>query len=227
MDLRVDRTIYLQKKTMEHFKLINKLHTDILEEKYWPIHAKIHIHNDTHRIVDLCDEQDISRTRAITIFFKDSRNEEIKRIDEIIKAWSAIGKTFREFGYEVRKNVISVYVIQLSEELKKVFDTQDNTAKIRLSEFYAKSPASEPIIYWIVAEIYSPDFRSGAVNQVDFSQINPLTRLVEQYWGTKQDLRDILGRENDWSHTTLPRHKITNESQYDIISYQTLIHKYL
>lgn len=226
MDLEISGSIYL-KKHMEHFKLINKLHTDILEEKYWPIHALIHIHYDKVRIVDLCDEQNISRTRAITIFLKDLRNDEIKHIDETIKAWGAIGKTFREFGYEIRKNVISVYVIQLSEELKKVFHTKDNTAKIRLSEFYAKSPTSDPIIYWIVAEIYSPDFRSWAVNQVDFSQINPLTRLVEQYWWTKQDLREILGKENDWSHSALPRDKISNESQYDIINYQTLIHTYL
>lgn len=212
---------------MEHFKLTKLLHTDILEEKYWKIHTDIHIHDDTHRIVDLCDEKGISRTRAITIFLKESRNDEIYSIDTIIKSWWLIGKTFRDFGYEVRKNVVSVYVVKLSDDLKKSFGIIAMTGKIRLSEFYAKSKTSQPILYWIVAEIYSPDFRSWAVNQIDFSQINPLTSTFESFWWTKKDLWDILWSENDWSNTNFNHDALKSTSQYEVILYQERIAKYL
>ena len=46
---------------MEHFPLVDRLHTDVLEEKYGPISSKILIHNDKIRKAHLVDKKGISR----------------------------------------------------------------------------------------------------------------------------------------------------------------------
>ena len=53
---------------MEHFPIIKKLHTDILEEKYGKIHSEVLRHDDFMRESLLLDEDNIARTYALTIF---------------------------------------------------------------------------------------------------------------------------------------------------------------
>jgi hypothetical protein len=184
---------------MENFNLTKKLHTDVLEQNYGPIHAEVIKHDDQIREVHMLDKDDISRTYALTFFTFDKNNKEVSEINEKIKNGGLIGKTFREYGYEVRKNVISVFTAELSDLLKEKMKTEEAEAKVRLSEFYAKKENEEPFIYGIVSEIYSPDFRPALVTKDDELQDNPITVAMEKAGITKSEIWDRLGSDNDFS----------------------------
>ena len=184
---------------MEHFPLIKKLHTDVLEEKYGPIHAEVLRHDDEIREAHLVDQHGVSRTYALTFLTFDQKDKEISDINELIKAGGAIGKTFRDHGYEVRKNVIRVYVIDLPKHLREKFGVLETQAKARLSEFYAAKDAEPPVIYGIVTEIYSPDFRPAEVNETDLAQDNPTTNALERVGISKEEIWKRIGEKNDWS----------------------------
>lgn len=184
---------------MEQFNLTKKLHTDVLEEKYGPIHSEVLLHNNEVREVHMLDENNISRTYAVTFFTFDRNNEEIFKIDNEIKNGGLIGKTFREHGYEVRKNVVSVFITSLSDSLKQKMKTVEKEAKVRLSEFYAKKEGEAPFVYGVVSEIYSPDFRPAIINVNDILQDNPLTESMEEVGITKDEIWERLGKDNNFS----------------------------
>lgn len=186
-------------KTTEHFNLTNKLHTDVLESKYGKIHSDVLKHDGFMREVFLSDDNNIARTYALTIFEFDKNNLEIKSIDEIIKNCGLIGKTFREHGYEVRKNVTGVFIIENPEWLKSEFADTHQYSKSRLSEFYAKKEDEEPIIYGTLLEVYCPDFRSAEINTVDIQQTNPTTSVLEQAGYSKTEIFDALKEENKFN----------------------------
>ena len=165
----------------EHFPLKDRLHTDVLEEKYGTVTSKLIRHDDTRTTVDalpirevhIVDSENISRTYALTFLTYDSSNETIYDIDQQIKNGGLIGKTFRNHGYEIRKNVVDVFTVKLSDSLKEWFKVGDNQAKARLAEFYAHKDGNETLIYGYVLELYSPDFRPADVSDFDKRQINP------------------------------------------------------
>jgi len=122
----------------EHFNLNKKLHTDVLRERYGPMHSEVLRHDPEVREVHIEDNNDVSRTYALTFFTFDRGNEEIVKIDDEIKEGGLIGETFRKHGYEVRKNVISVFVMDLPLEIRNKMSVREDKAKVRVSEFYAK-----------------------------------------------------------------------------------------
>jgi hypothetical protein len=182
---------------MEHFPLVDRLHTDVLEEKYGPISSKVILHNDRIRLSHLVDNKGISRTFAIT-FFNKGWNKEIKEINEEIKKGKPIGKIFRKHEYAIRKNVLEVYKIRIPNWLKKEFRTEGTHAKARLSEFYAKKKGITPVIYGVVVEIYSPDFRKAVINKTDMAQESALTSSLEKHGFVKEEIWKRIGRENDY-----------------------------
>lgn len=184
---------------LEGFNLTKKLHTDVLEERYGPIHGEVLKHDNQIREVHMLDKDNISRTYALTFLTFDPSNSEIVKIDQEIKNNGLIGKVFREHGYEVRKNVINVFITDLNEELKAKMKTKNIKAKVRLSEFYAKKEGQDPIIYGVVSEIYSPDFRPAEINENDISQDNPITSAMEYAGISKAEIWDRLGNNNDFS----------------------------
>jgi hypothetical protein len=186
---------------MEHFNITKKLHTDVLESKYGKIHSEVLRHDDFMREAFLSDENSIARTYALTIFEYDKNNQEIKAIDDAIKNGGLIGKAFRDFGFEVRKNVTGVFVVENPQWLKSKFSDENEKSKSRLSEFYAKKETGEPIIYGTVLEVYSPDFRPADINEVDILQVHPTTAVLEQSGYTKSEIYDFLaeGKNFDMS----------------------------
>jgi len=182
---------------MQHFPLTEKLHTDILEEKYGEIHAKVLKHTSKIRESLLVDSKDIARTYALT-FFEDWNNKEVEKINEEIKNGEAIGKAFRKGGFTIRKNVLDVFIIKLPTWLKKDFHTKDNSAKARLSEFYAKKQGNNPIIYGIVTEVYTPDFRKPVINDVDKLQIGAMTQCLEEEGFSKEEIYRRIGDDNNY-----------------------------
>lgn len=172
---------------LEHFPLVDRLHTDVLEEKYGPIHSKVIIHNNLLRLAHLIDKNRISRTFAIT-FFLDNWTEDVKKINTEIRNGESIGKAFRQHQYAIRKNVLEVYKIKIPDWLQKEFDTTEDHAKARLSEFYAKKKGSPPVIYGVVVEIYSPDFRKAIINKTDRAQESALTITLEKQGFSKEEV---------------------------------------
>ncbi len=196
---------------MEHFPLVDRLHTDVLEEKYGSINSKIIEHDDKIRKAHLIDGRRISRTFAIT-FLEEFSSEEIKRINDEIKNGKPIGKCFREHEYAIRKNVLEVYRIKIPLWLQEEFQTKETFAKARLSEFYAKKRGDAPIIYGIVVEIYSPDFRSSKINKIDKAQESALTPILEKHGFTKENVWQRIGRENDYEDALKKFEKAKEES---------------
>jgi hypothetical protein len=183
----------------EKFNIIKKLHTDVLEEKYGSIHSEVLRHDKNIREVHMLDKGNISRTYALTFINFDRNNKTLAEIDEKIKNGGLIGKVFRDYGYEIRKNVVSVFTTPLPKFLLQKMATESEKAKVRLSEFYAKKEGEEPIIYGTVSEIYSPDFRPAEVNDADIAQENPLTEAMESVGLTKEDIWNRLGNNNNFS----------------------------
>lgn len=212
---------------MEHFPLTNKLHTDMLEEKYGPIHAEVIHHDDEVREANLVDEGGISRTYALTFLTFDHNNEELVNINEEIKSGGSIGKVFREHGYEVRKNVIKVYVVNLPSQLKDKFKVESDKAKARLSEFYAAKEGQTPIIYGVVTEIYSPDFRPAEVNEIDIAQDNPTTNALQKVGISKTEIWEKIGVGNDWSDKADLIKKANELAQAEEDALQARVSRYL
>ena len=183
---------------MEHFPLKNKLHTDILEKKYGKISAKIIKQDSRIRISHLIDEKGISRTFAITLINPEIKNKEVLEINEEIKKGETIGKAFRKKGYEIKKNVIDVFLLKLNKNLKESFKTDKSEAKARISEFYAKKNKEAPIVYGTVLEVYSPYFRKPKINLADEKQVNPTTlELIRKRISPKQ-VWEKLGKNTSW-----------------------------
>jgi hypothetical protein len=180
---------------MEHFQLIQRLHTDVLKDKYGKIKAKVIKHTNKIRKAHLIDPKGISRTFALTFFPTKPQTNEIKIINQEIKEGGAIGKTFRKHKFQIRKNVLDVYIIELPTWLKKAFKTKSNFAKARISQFLAKKKSSTPISYGTVVEIYSPDFRPPIINNTDISQISASTKTLIKVKITINQIWNRIGKE--------------------------------
>jgi len=192
----------MNKNPLEHFPTENRLHTDVLEDRYGPIHAEVLRHDNEIREAHLKDERGVSRTYALTFFPEKPANDDIALIDGEIKSGELIGKAFRAHGYEIRKNVIDVFVLDIPERLKKSFDTQENLMKARLTEFYAKKEGEDPVIYATVLEAYSPDFREAKINETDVDQVNPTTEMFQKVGISIQEVWDRLpqaSQKDEWA----------------------------
>jgi hypothetical protein len=202
----------------EHFPLIERLHTDVLEDKYGPISAKVIQHDADVREVHLIDREGISRTYAITFFtHNNNTNPEVESINNEIKSGIPIGKAFREHSYNIRKNVIDVYSVKLPAWLKAEFHTDSDFAKARLSEFYAKQQNHPPIIYGTVVEIYTPDFRGPVINTEDISQINPSTEAFEQASISPVEIWERLGDKNNWNDFA-EQYQLAKEKSLELVN---------
>lgn len=228
---------------VEHFPTADKLHTDVLEERYGPIHAESERHDDVRsfepseteqypiREAHLRDEQGISRTYALTFLTYDPDNEELYKIDSEIRSGGAIGKTFRDHGYQIRKNVIDVFTLQLTPKLKQEFNVQDDDyAKARISEFYARKEHDEPTIYGRVLEVYTPDFRGPVINEIDTAQVNPSTDILKRYGVSKDQIWERLAdasRTDEWDDMKDRYQKAKEESLPEVFEWRKRINSYL
>jgi hypothetical protein len=211
----------------KHFPVKDALHTDVLEEKYGPIHAVVLRHDNVAeaktgemriREARLVDEKDVLRTYALTFLTYDRRDADLARVDEEIRKGGLIGKTFRENGYTVKKNVVDVFILDIPDWMQKDFRADTSNAKARFTEFYAKKEDGNPVIYGTVLEVYSPDFRDpkDGINEVDRAQINPTTGTlqvvgipVDEIWGRL----DRASETNEWADMSTMYSKAQEMSQ--------------
>lgn len=209
---------------MQHFPLTEVLHTDILEEKYGAIHSSVLKHNDLVRESLLVDEHGVARTYALT-FISKKLPKAILEVNEVIKQGKPIGKAFREANYIIRKNVLDVFVIEIPPWLNIEFATKEKFAKARLSEFYAKKAGSKPVIYGVVTEVYTPDFRKPIINEVDKAQISAITESLEKVGFSKENIWQRIGNENNYDDELKKFNKAKKLSEKKIKSLREKVDK--
>lgn len=209
---------------MEAFNLVDRLHTDVLQDKYGRIEVRILRHDDSLREVHLVDVKRVSRTYALTIFPPyETRSAEILKIDSEIKAGKLIGAAFREHGYEIRKNVLDVFVIELPEGLKASFRMNDELAKVRLSEFLTRKDPEKIEHYATVFEIYHPNFRAAIISENDLRQINASLIFLEQLGVSRKSLWDVLANNNNWTDFESERSEALRRSLPQIEHYKRIL----
>jgi hypothetical protein len=172
-----------------HFNLTGSLHTDVLEDKYGPIRVQLLHHDQDFRVVHLMDRESISRTFAITLFPAQEHSSSLAAISQKIKNGNPLGKSFRDSGYEVRKNVLKALIIQKPDWLNTSFCDPTPFAKARISEFLARKSSDSVEFYGTVLEIYPSMFRSAEISMIDKFQESPTVNnllkhgfQVDQVW---------------------------------------------
>ena len=177
---------------------LRDLHTVVLRRRVGKLRALL-VHQDARmRKVHMLDGKGTSQTFAITLFAPAAISPEWKQIHAQIRAGKFIGETFRAHGYEVRKNVVAVRVIELPEGLRQKFRTRGTHAKVRWSEFIARKNNGPPLVYAMVAEVYPPWFRRARIKDVDRRQINPPVLFLQKNGISLGELWERIGKNNRW-----------------------------
>lgn len=180
----------------EPFPLADRLFIDVLEVRYGPVHPEIRRHDHRLRETFIADRKRVPLTYALT-FLARPMPAEAREVDAEIRRGALMGKAFLDQGYDVRKNVIDVSIIELPRWLAAAFGS-DRGAMSRSAEFYARRPGSAPFIYGIVTEIYSPECKPPLVSEVDVSQLSALTPELQRVGFSKDQIWETLGKANDW-----------------------------
>ena len=156
----------------EHpYYLNQKLHTEVLEEKYGKISLQVLHDDDEMREVLLTDQHDIARTYALTVRSNQWRNnEEVCAVNDAIRAGEPIGQAFKTSGFAITKRALAVYTIALPEWLRHAFMREELFAKARITEFIVSKQLAT-FQYGFVTEVYSPDFRKALVTGHDRAQV--------------------------------------------------------
>ncbi len=198
IQLRSKSTSAQYRKPRVHFAVVERLHTDNLEDRYGPIFAKRLQHTTQLRQAHLQDGKGVSRTFAITFFPPRFATTEIRRINQQIKRGAPIGKAFRTHGYNIRKNVLRVEIMQAPSWLAAAFHEPVGKVKARISEFVARKGNEKPLVYGTVVEIYPRDFRPPSINAVDRSQVNPPVEALQKEGFSMEEIWTRIGAENHW-----------------------------
>jgi len=196
-----------------HFALSDRLHSDNLEQAYGKIRARVIHHSVRMRRAHLVDQYGISRTFALTYYTHPIKDPQVRRVDQEIKAGGLIGKTFRKYGFVVRKNVLAVGVLEAPRWLADAYHETPGKIKFRVSEFIARKQAGSPTVYGTVVEIYPRNFREPMVNAVDRSQLNPTMRAFEQEGISAEEVWDRIGEKNNWKNQELKWKKAKRRSE--------------
>ena len=147
------------KSHLEHYNLDRRLHTEVLQEKYGKIDVQVLCDDDYKREVLLVDNNLVAKTYAITLKKNDwKQNKEVIKVNDAIKNGEGIGGAFKRRGFDIQKNVLDVYIMNLPKWLQDSFRTESKTAKARIIEFMVKKD-KDIYNYGIVTEVYSPHFR--------------------------------------------------------------------
>lgn len=128
--------------------------------------------------------------------------------------------------------MIDVFIMDIPKWMREDFKVESDKAKARLTEFYAKDNKTTPVIYGIVLEVYSPDFKNpkDGINQIDKDQINPLTEALQNSGVPADEIRENLDRAsqgNEWNDLKDKYERAQEISKETVKSLHTKIDNYL
>lgn len=156
---------------------MKELHTSLLENRYGSVHAEICEHQNGIRIVDICDDQGICRTHAITWLNETISNDEnFNQARRQIENGGLIGKTLVYYGFQKDAVPFSEGILRIPISLSKKFNTIQNEAVFRIYDFVAVSKEGERFSYGIVCEIDSPDFIDTKRREISVQIFDPRGR---------------------------------------------------
>lgn len=173
----------------------NKLHTAALEAHFGKIRPKIYSHANNLRSVMLVDASGKGTTYAVTAISQ-RLPRSVERVNERIKQGAMIGEAFSTAGFQVRKNVLSVFSVSLPEWVKEEFRVRNSRAKARISEYFVRKGTLEPVLYGTLFEIMSPEFSSPQIKRADLAQVGALSSELERRGVSKRQIWEIMGRRN-------------------------------
>lgn len=129
------------------------LHTDFLNYKYGEITINIETKGDI-RFSHLIDENSISRTFAISKFYRNTLPKKFVQIDSNIQNGSIIGHELSKSGLLFDKELRSSFFINLPKWLKLKFNTEIDVAIGLYSEILI---CKDKILYIQICEIFHPE----------------------------------------------------------------------
>lgn len=133
----------------------NKLHTDIIEEKFGGFSIIILSQDEEIRIVNIVDKNEVPRTRAVSRFLYKGDDDDIVVCLNIIKKGGSIGKVFRENGFKIKKNILKHGYVKIDKKIQEAFDVSQEKTSFKIYDFLVcKDNGYIDVIR--ILEIYSP-----------------------------------------------------------------------
>ncbi|TJY34833.1 hypothetical protein [Pontimicrobium aquaticum] len=132
------------------------LHTQLLFNKYGKISIEILINDDVYRVSNLIDENGVSRTLAISKFYRKNIPESFSKYDSNIMNGRLIGEELIKSGFQFKKTILSKSEVVLSENLKFRLKTESTKSYGQYSEIYIGFKNRE-FLYVQLFEILHPE----------------------------------------------------------------------
>jgi hypothetical protein len=140
---------------------IENLHTHALEQLFGPISLHILKQNETIRIVELKDRDDLCRTLAIVRFLK-IKGKSLKEAHNRIVKGELLGKTLTDFKIDFEREFIGSVQVKLPDWLKDNFNTTEDFGYGFISHIWVKDNSAVPdrFIFSEIIEIIPPELKN-------------------------------------------------------------------
>ncbi len=137
---------------------LENLHTSTLEKLFGSINLRIIRQDEDVRIVQLNDENGISRTLGIVKFFN-VENDLLVEVHEKILEGGLLGKTLFDSNINFDKKFIGTLQVKLPQWLKNDFDTEQDSSFAIISKIsiYNDRLSNDKLLYSELIEIIPPE----------------------------------------------------------------------
>lgn len=137
---------------------LENLHTSTLEKLFGAIDLRIIRQDEDVRIVQLNDENGISRTLGIVKFFN-IENDLLVEVHEKILEGGLLGKTLFDSNINFDKKFIGTLQVKLPQWLKNDFDTEQDSSFAIISKIsiYNDRLSNDKLLYSELIEIIPPE----------------------------------------------------------------------
>lgn len=119
-------------------------------------------------------------------------DEEMQLIDRAIGNGGSFHESFVRMGYGIRKNVLDVYVVSLTEVLRRSFNTQQIFAKAQNAEYLVRK-GDIIYCYGIVKQIYSPEIWPAGITEQDKESVNFSFHTLQASGFTRSEIWELTG----------------------------------
>lgn len=137
---------------------LENLHTSTLEKLFGSINLRIIRQDKDVRIVQLNDENGISRTLGIVKFFN-IENDLLVEVHKKILEGGLLGKTLFDSNIDFDKKFIGTLQVKLPQWLKNDFDTEQDSSFAIISKIsiYNNRLSNDKLLYSELIEIIPPE----------------------------------------------------------------------
>jgi len=144
-----------------------KLHTDALEELFGPISLHILKQNETIRIVELKDKDDLCRTFAL-VRFLNIKGKELKKAHDLMVKGALLGKTLCDFKIDFDREFIGSVQVKLPDWLKDHFKTTEDSGLGFISHIWVNDDSVEPcrFIFSEIIEIIPTELKKDFIHNI-------------------------------------------------------------